>query len=112
MWNPFQAARDRAEAREAHLATEREAFLQALTEIASHFARGQQAQAESIAELARATASQAGAVKAHLALFATDSAPISRVIRDEDEFENELRRAGFPAEGDSTSQLQWVLENT
>jgi hypothetical protein len=91
---------------------EREQFLEALTEIAKHFATGAKAQAEAVSELAQASARQTEVFQSYIALFQTDSKTTSRVIRDEDEIEAELKRAGFPSEATPEEQLRWVYANT
>lgn len=88
----------------------RELFLNALTEIAAHFARGQQASADSVTQLAKATAAQAAAFQAHLNLFQVSGPPTSRALTDQDEFTLELLKHTPPTGGEKS--LQWVLDHT
>lgn len=90
----------------------REDFLKAISSIAEHFSLGQRAQAEQVGKLADASAAQAAAFQSHLALFSVTSPPTSRTLRDADEYQSEIERAGFPALAPYEDQLKWVLSNT
>jgi hypothetical protein len=94
-------------------ADQRADFLKAIASIAEHFALGQKAQADQVGKLAEAATAQASALQSHLSLFTNiPSAPISRTLRDEDEYQSELSRSGFPADAPYEDQLKWVLANT
>lgn len=93
-------------------AESRHDFLTALASIAEHFSLGSRAQAEQIGRLAEASLQQSSVVQSHLDLFSTTASPVSRTLRDADEFRNELERSGFPVDAPPDDQMRWVLNNT
>jgi hypothetical protein len=101
MWNPFRRA-------ELERTRERELFLSTLSTIAESFAEAQRSSHEAVAALAQASTAQAAALQEHLALFRVTSAPTSRVMRDQDEYERELARLST----DMRQQLDYVLKQT
>lgn len=105
MWNPFRRAREQRE-------RERDVFVQTLATIAESFAEAQRASHEAVAKLAEASTAQATALQEHLSLFRVTGAPVSRVMRDQDEYEKELQRLGFPTEASMREQLNFVLRGT
>lgn len=65
-----------------------------------------------VKEMTLASAAQAKALSDWLALFKVDSAPVSRTMRDSDEYRNELARRGYPLTGTPEEQAQWVLRSS
>jgi hypothetical protein len=93
----------------------REDFLKALSTIAEHFSLSGKVQAEQVGKLAEAAAKQADAVQSHLSLYNISTAPVSRTIRDQDEFVAETMRTlhtEFPEDASPDEQIRWVLANT
>lgn len=87
---------------------EREMFVQTLATIAESFADAQRASHEAVAKLAEASTAQANTLQEHLALFRVNAPPISRVMRDADEYQAELNRMS----SDIREQLDYVLRAT
>jgi hypothetical protein len=52
---------------------------------------------------------QSKALSQWLGLFKTNQSPSSHTVREEDEWERELIRAGYPIQGTPEDQGQWVL---
>jgi hypothetical protein len=105
MWNPFRAARDAAKA-------EREVLLSVLETQHEQSMNAIRSINETAAKMAEASKAQAESFTAYLNLFKVQSAPESRVMRDEDEYKEELRRSGFPVDASPEEQARWVLSQT
>lgn len=78
--------------------------------LAETFAKSQEATHQTVTLLAKASETQAEALRQHLDLFKVIDAPTARTLRDQDEFNAELSR--FPMDGDAKGQLSWVLMNS
>lgn len=65
-----------------------------------------------VEKMTDATTAQAQAFSDYLSLFKVTEAPVSRTMRDADEYELELVRKGYPVRGSAEEQAKWVLEQS
>jgi hypothetical protein len=66
-----------------------------------------------ITEMTVAQKEQTKSFNDYLNLFKTDTTPTpSRVSRDQDEYDREMDRLGFPRNGTPNEQAEWVLRMT
>jgi hypothetical protein len=104
-WNPFRAAEIAAKAdREVMLATLAQQHEQNLAAL-----NAMQTTAGKMADAAKA---QAESFTAYLSLFKVSTPPESRVHRDQELYEQELRDSGFPVDAPPEQQAEWVLRQT
>lgn len=67
---------------------------------------------KAVQKMSDATIAQANALNEYFALFKVATPPVSRTMRDQDEWEMELNRRGFPINGTPEEQGAWVLSQT
>jgi hypothetical protein len=65
---------------------------------------------ETAAKMADASKAQAENFSSYLNLFKVNDAPAHRAMDDAAEYEEELKRQGFPVDGSQEDQLAWVLK--
>jgi hypothetical protein len=101
-WNPFRLAAEAARA-------DRQAMLEVLKLQHQESLEAMRSINETAGKMADASKAQAESFTAYLSLFKVSSPPESRVMRDADEYQEQLRRDGFPVDADQPTQLEWVL---
>jgi uncharacterized protein YdaU (DUF1376 family) len=89
---------------------ERQAFVEAMKELAQQNRDALDRGMEMLARIADVSGKQTEALTAYLNLFKSPEAPKSHTIRAEDEERAFLERSGFPVEGTAKEQMEWLLE--